>query len=53
MDVGGYRMAAGVGRQRGSAAGAMGVAHLDQLKADVTITADEHAQQRARILGEL
>lgn len=26
---------------------------LDELKADGTITADEHAQQRARILGEL
>jgi hypothetical protein len=29
------------------------LAHLDELKADGTITADEHAQQRARILGEL
>jgi len=29
------------------------LAHLDELKADGAITADEHAQQRARILDEL
>jgi hypothetical protein len=29
------------------------LARLDGLKTDGTITADEHAQQRARILGEL
>jgi hypothetical protein len=29
------------------------LAHLDGLNADGTITADEHAEQRARILGEL